>query len=1144
MRSKYLIPLASALFLTSFAVAQNEVVAPVDSVSSTENTVPVDSVAPTENAVPAAEPVEQVASADSTVAKDSLANENVAIVDSIATVDSVARADSIAADSVARAIALEIARQKADSIARADSIAYADSVATANAAKIAKGFAIQGEVSGFLTAENSPYLVTGTLVVSEGKAWVIDAGVVLYFMPGTGIDIRGGAFAVTGSENKPVQFASAVQGEAWNGISFTGHERANLNYVQIRDAEIGIAVENAGADLEFVGFENVGTGVYARSSDVNLQNVSVAKSSGAAVVASKYGIVSIENSSFKENNVGVAALAASSVSLSNVNLAKNEYGFLNMGANTVEARNSSIEENKVGIIATDIPSDDLKVLANNNTEDVASGALELSKTLPNEPYNKYAEKYKTAESNAIASKNNSWKLSGNVSSAVGYHLVRTRHNRSSEDYILGSDTVHYGERYNNYFQTPGPFSAYNTYLTLQSPEGTTLEFSTEIRSNQWNYWNVRNLNLTYTDAYQKISLGDSYLSAGAIYLNGVDIFGLDYSLNLFQQPGERALFELSLFGGETNRPKLVGDKNPDVYKDRIEDGEGESQEILLGGKLTWNMHRRFNGALGFIGSKNYQDDPWFRDGMSMDRNTVDPNISSKTFFAEGNWLFWPGDIELNGQVALGAADTSDVWKQRAINQVFSKAGVMMSNFALLRNLMKNEALISSLRREELETIFGDNTMMTLSEMREQLKILIAEAKRVERKFASEEDDQQSVSDWDGQNFAVMAGLRWGIGSSVISAHVKYVGGKYYSAGSPDQLNNYREMGVSLDQRISRNWRFNLGYDLNIENASTENKYNVFGLSEGTTLGLFSDASSDWKKAHEQDDTRALYIHNGNIKNVLKFNNVEFTLKYKADYRQRNRGTRLYADYNATSGVFDDPWFKPQSSKAQTYDVVRENDTLHVDADRFLQYYDLSDREYLAAGFEEKLLKHIFDAELAFKFYKNTLKIGGVWIYRTDLSEFENDSLLDRFDFSNRTYGYLGYYFHGSDYFEQRYPISFASELPLFHNVLAFTPRYKMYNRDNMKEFEWTVSEAIDIPLVENFMDLSINAEARQEFIRRHKDGKSEMEADVNGSGTLRVHYTKKLTGDYTLGASYNYRPDSRSDEYKDFFGSMTVNYNF
>ena len=123
--------------------------------------------------------------------------------------------------------------------------------------------------------------------------------------------------------------------------------------------------------------------------------------------------------------------------------------------------------------------------------------------------------------------------------------------------------------------------------------------------------------------------------------------------------------------------------------------------MVVGSSLRWKPLRRFDATIGYIGRKDYLEDPFLRDGISEKTNTIDPLITAQTFYADGNWLFYPGDIELNGQIALGAADTSDVFAQRAIQQVFSEAGLSVSDFKLLRSLMRNPTLISSLDREEL-----------------------------------------------------------------------------------------------------------------------------------------------------------------------------------------------------------------------------------------------------------------------------------------------------------------------------------------------------------------------------------------------------------------------------------------------------------
>lgn len=1001
---------------------------------------------------------------------------------------------------------------------------------------------IAGEISGFLKATESPYLVTGTIVVNENEALMVDAGVTIYFKAGTGLDIRGGSFAAIGNETMPVQMQAFEANTQWNGISYTGEEPADLNFVQISDAEVAFAIENASADIRNATFTNSGVGVYAGSANVNIQGSKFSGIQGAATAATGNSYVTLNSVKISESNIALYAGHGTQFNLINSEIQKNQYGLLDQGDNEIKARNSSVAGNGVAIVSRDIPTDEVKAMFNGNSQDLSENVEFVRASIPAFPKNEFAQKYKAVQNQV---QKNSWNLTGNVSTIVGYHLVRTRHNHTGEDYIVGQDTIKNGDRYENYFQEPGLFSNYNTYLKLETPSGKTLEFSTDIYSNHWNELNVRSINATLSDASDRLSIGDTYISAGETYLAGINIFGASYDTKLFWVSNDRALFNMSLFAGESNKPQLVGAKNPDIYKDWIEEGEAEAQELVAGGKLTWNMHKRFNGTLGFIGSKDFTNDPFLRDGMSESHNTIDPKITSRTFFAEGNWLFWPGDIELNGQIALGAADTSNVKAQRAINQVFSDAGISVANFALLRKLMKNETAIDRLRRSELEEIFGDNTMLTEDEMTGILHRLIAKAKQIEKYSEDKEDDQSKFDEWDGQNYAVAASLRWSLARTVLGAHVKYVGSKFYSAGSPDQVGNTREIGASLDQKIMNFWFLNLAYDLNIENASIGNKYNVFGIREGTTIGLVNNVSSKWLAEHEQDEIRTNYIHNASVKNLFKIGGAELTLKYKMDYRTRSRSTRLYANYDIESDVYEDPWFKVKSRGKQSYYTLeRENDTLFVDSAKFVEYYGLKDYEYLASGFNERTLKHTAEAEIAYRWSKNTFKIGAIVAYRTDLSEFENDSLLDNFDFSDKTLGYLGYYFHGGDFIEQRYPISLTTNIDWFSNQISIVPRYKMYNRDSMKELEYSIGEKIGIAFVPEFLELTIGGDITQEFIRRHSDGKNEMQADIDGFATLRVHYTKDLYSDYTIGSYYNYRPDSRADEYKDYYAQFSLNYDF
>ncbi len=990
---------------------------------------------------------------------------------------------------------------------------------------------ISGNIEGFLKAANAPYLATGDLVVGENDALVIEPGVEIVFKTGTGLNIQDGAIAAMGQENSPIIFRGN-DGE-WNGITLTGETRASFNNIRIEKAKVALALENTGADIFSAKIHDSGIGIFAKGASVNLQNSRLEKISGAAVIAEEGSTVSMNHCEIMESNVAYLSGKNSKNNFANVSIQNNNVGLADQGSNSFEVQYLKNEDNAIGISADDVPPLTVTEATKNNKVNMAAGTELLVSMLPSVPQNDFARRFEkpakidSAEVQASVKK---WALSGNVSTAVGYHLVRTLHDSTDN-------------RYENYFQVPGLFSNYNTYIKLESPDGRTTEFTTSIGSDHWNEWNVHKVNATYTDATRKISLGDTYINAGETYLGGINLFGASYSVDYLKLTNDLPIFRTTVFAGETNRPKLVGQKNPEFYKDYIEDGEGEAQEVVAGGKITWNMHRRFNGTLGFIAGEDYKEDPFFRDGMSSHKNTVDPEISSRTFFAEGNWLFWPGNIELNGQVAIGAADTSDVNTQRAVNSIFSKAGVSVSNFALLRKIMKNENMISYMSREQLLDIFGDNTSMSPSEMKQQLRELVAKAKKAEASYEKSDDNQAHISEWDGNNFAALASMRWGIGNTVLNAHYKYVGSKFYSAGSPDQLSNYRELSASIDQRFGKNWRLSLSYNLNIENAAIGHKANIFGFGEGTTMGLFGSASDEWTKAHDQDDLRALYVHNAAFKNNITLGFFNLALRYKINYRTRHMSTRLQANSNVESGIFDDKWFRP-GKKAKTYSVVSGTDTVVVDAEKYKQYYELTKYEYIASDFTEKILKNTVEAELGIRFSSNLLKVGATWTHRTDFSEFENNSLIKDFDFSNRTYGILGYYFHSADYFEQRYPISLTTNFDRFHNQISITPRYKIYSRDKMKEFEWSIDENLEAEVFKNFMDFALNGGFRQEVITRHSEGENEEDADFYSSATIRLHHTKDLYSDYTLGVNYSYRPDAKSEQYKDYYAVFSLNYAF
>lgn len=1000
-----------------------------------------------------------------------------------------------------------------------------------------------GILSGFLKKGSSPYLVKESIVIPEGKALVIEAGTILEFSEGTGIDVRGGSLAVMGQSNNPVVFKA--KDSHWNGVAITGETKSEIQDLQIRDAEYGIAVENGSLDLKSVIIDNpYRIGIHVKNSSVEALWVNVSNGANIGVWASSGSKVKLAGSSLDHNRIGLVATDGSTLNVRSTKVFENEVGLFIQGENHFVQNGFVVENNKIGLASRERPNPEFKKsVASSNKRRLLRDVTPIEPTLGDEPSNDFASNIVAME--AETGSDDGWHVSGSIILDLGYHAVFVAHNHS-DDSVVGEDTIYHGDRYKNYFQVPGLFANWIANVVMESPSGQTIELSTDVSSDRWNVFNVHSFQATYTDDFQRFALGNQFISGEEIGMAGVNVLGASYELQLFKNAAQKPLFEISAFGGEVQAPKVVGTKDRDIYNEYIDDGEAVAQRMIVGTRAVWNMHRRFYGTVNFVGSKDYLEDPFLRDGMSSKVNTSSPLISSRTFSAEGEWLMYPGDVKLKGQVAVGSADTVNAAVMRAMNSVFTEAGLDASNFSLLNRLMKNPTAVNSLTQEQLESIFGDNSMKSVSQMKSDLRNLLTQAKSKVKDYETKDVRPSRAAFWDDQNWAFAGSYEWSNENTFIEGYFRYVGSGYYSAGSPDMLQNTRRYGGNLKQKIMDFWKFSFGYEVNIENAHDGgNGYNIFGLGEGDKWGL-SGADDKWLKKHDQDENRTLYVHDGYVKNDFKISdNLALSLKYGLNYRTRSTSLRLYSNYEAASGIYEDSWFKPRSGKS-TISLESDGETVKIDSARWAQYQELQDEDYIASLFEENLMKHSVDLTVTYKFPKNILKVGGSWVYRTDLSEFGEDNLLEDFSFSNKTYGILGYYFHGGDYFEQRYPVSLTTTLDGFRNTFGIMPRYKIYNRDDMTEFEWSLSDNMNFPLVKDFMELTLTGNFRQNFMDRTVDDvdEDEMEIDVDGSASLRIHHTASLFTDWTLGSVFNYRPDNRADQYRDFYIIASLNYSF
>ncbi|MBR2210598.1 MAG: right-handed parallel beta-helix repeat-containing protein [Fibrobacter sp.] len=1022
------------------------------------------------------------------------------------------------------------------------------------------GTELQGELRGFLKADKSPYLVNGTVSVAANTVLVIEPGTTILFTKGSSLAVNQGQLVVAGTATSPVVFRSAMSTPAagdWAGIVITGENNSEIRNAQILNATNGIVVENGNLKIQNSLVEgSAGYGIYARNATVNANDCQF-KNNQVALNLSNYAQGEIERSTFENNSV---ALLNSKVSMSVVSSSEfknNGTAVVNMGNTLIELNNTAIEQNAVGISSSEILAPELMETAKNNKSNFSNKAAETVATLPPEPevpgvdrknLNPADEASVVFESEAPAdSTQKSWTVLGNVMLGGNYHYVRTRTHHGSTPEISGTDTVFSGDRYKNYFQVPGFGANASTYVLMISPEGKTIEFTMDATSDSWNHFSPNPVTLRYNDSYNNVNLGDFQLMGGDIYMSGMPLFGAEYTLSLLKNNADQPLVQLEGFFGEAKRSLVPHNRHPYLYNDYIDDGEAQAQRLAFGGFLKWAPVRRFDAKVGAIYANDEIEDPLLRDGAKASTLTTDPLQESFTMYAEGNWLFFPGDIELNGQIAVGHADTTDAVRQRAINKVFSNAGLNTSSYSLLRKLMQNESQIDWLTNDELEEIFGDNTGMTKSEMITTLHYLIDKAKRAQKETESDRDDDRVLGQhWGSQNFALGASLNWNINRTRIEGHVKYIGENFYSAGSPDQLSNTREFGASLEQDIKKFWTLGLDYQIYVENAAHGREKNLAGLAEGTHFGLVSDEDSDWFEKHELDNDRTKYTHNFGLDNTFTISpRVQITAGYALEYRSQYRPVQLRGDYMLDDGIYRDKFFtKGDGSKI----AVVNGDTVMVDSARWSDYMSLADEPYLASKFEERLYKQSFMAGISFRAAQSVFKINGRWTLRTDDSKFHKDSLVDELDLDleDTTWAKLGYYYHGGDYFEQSYPLSITTTLKNMQNHFQVTYRQKSYVRDEMTEDEITVEDEYEIPFANRFIILSLNGQFRYMLTEwtEYDEDFDEEETDVLGKINLRVNHNKHFYSDWYVGSAIYYRPDYLSNEYKDIYGGINLNYVF
>ena len=108
---------------------------------------------------------------------------------------------------------------------------------------------VSGPVSGTWTQTDSPYLVTGGLLVLPGNSLIIQPNVQVRFQGPYVFEVDG-ILQASGASNNPIVFTRANPAIAWNGIFFNGSSGSSLTYCQVYGStNSGIRITNGTAVL-------------------------------------------------------------------------------------------------------------------------------------------------------------------------------------------------------------------------------------------------------------------------------------------------------------------------------------------------------------------------------------------------------------------------------------------------------------------------------------------------------------------------------------------------------------------------------------------------------------------------------------------------------------------------------------------------------------------------------------------------------------------------------------------------------------------------------------------------------------------------------------------------------------------------------
>ncbi|OGE75810.1 MAG: hypothetical protein A3C85_03155 [Candidatus Doudnabacteria bacterium RIFCSPHIGHO2_02_FULL_48_21] len=244
------------------------------------------------------------------------------------------------------------------------------------------------------TKANSPYVVSGLMLIQSGGKLVIEPGTVVKSHFGTRIANPGGILEAVGTLEEPIVFtsiaddtiagdtngdlsASAPNRDDWNGISLTGGTGSRLEHVQVRYAVNCINIDSPNVVVKNTTVQYCNNGIGTGASFQGTVEMNTAQFNSVGISGSHIKNIIFKNNTASDNVVGffVEDFFGGGIILENNDITRNNFGIRTVGQGVTVVNNNIYENHILGAL---VFPDSSVLEASGNWWGDASGPLNVT----------------------------------------------------------------------------------------------------------------------------------------------------------------------------------------------------------------------------------------------------------------------------------------------------------------------------------------------------------------------------------------------------------------------------------------------------------------------------------------------------------------------------------------------------------------------------------------------------------------------------------------------------------------------------------------------------------------------------------------------------------------------------------------------